>query len=204
MDNKLNLQLFADEAKQTEPEQVETGQEKPSFDELLKDKEMQAEFDRRISKALDTAKGKWQKEQEEAIEAARTEAEKLAKMNAEEKAKHEREKREADLARREAELNRRELKAEAASVLTQKGLPLELLGSINLDSAEESKKSIEAVEAAFRAAVQAGVDERLKGKEPPKTSTTTLPTETKNMTYSERAELYARDKEAYERMFGKG
>lgn len=35
-----------------------------SFDEILADKEYQREFDRKVSKALETAKGKWLTEAE--------------------------------------------------------------------------------------------------------------------------------------------
>lgn len=41
-------------------------EEHPSLDDLLKNKKLQAEFDRRISKALDTARANW----EQALEAA--------------------------------------------------------------------------------------------------------------------------------------
>ncbi len=36
-----------------------------TFDEMLKNKEYQAEFDRRIQKAIKTARAKWQTENEE-------------------------------------------------------------------------------------------------------------------------------------------
>ena len=35
-----------------------------SFDEILNDKEYQSEFDKRVAKALDTAKTKWKEEAE--------------------------------------------------------------------------------------------------------------------------------------------
>ena len=37
-------------------------QQKPTFDDMLKDKDMQSEFDKRVSKALETAKTKWQRD----------------------------------------------------------------------------------------------------------------------------------------------
>ncbi len=52
MDEKLN----------TEPMEAlaDTGAEqKPCFDEILTDKEYQSEFDRRVAKAIETAKAKW-------------------------------------------------------------------------------------------------------------------------------------------------
>ena len=54
----LNLQLCAQDPEQTENKGEETPQ---TFDDVLKDKGYQAEFDRRISKALETAKTKWQR-----------------------------------------------------------------------------------------------------------------------------------------------
>lgn len=164
----LNLQLFAEDGNETAPED-KGADTPPTFDDLLKDKAHQAEFDRRVTKALETAKAKWQQEAELRIEEAKTEAQKLAKMNAEQKAEHERAKREQELAEREAALSLRELKAQAATTLVEKGLPRELLDSLSYQDAEACQKSIEAVEAAFRTAVQAGVEERLKGKETPKT-----------------------------------
>lgn len=165
----LNLQLFADPPADPPVPPAEPPAEPPTFDDLLKDKAYQAEFDRRVTKALETAKAKWQQEEAAKIEAAKTEAEKLAKMNAEQKAEHERQKREKELADREAALTLRELKAQAATTLAEKGLPAGLLDSLNYSDAEACSKSIDAVEAVFRSAVQAGVEDRLKGKEPPKT-----------------------------------
>lgn len=145
---------------QTEPKPM-------TFDEFLKsDPAHQAEFDRRTTKALTTARGNWEQEAEERVNAARTEAEKLAKMNAEQKAEHERQKREEELARREAELNRRELRAGATQTMNDKGLPLELLDVLDFSDAEACSASIDKVEKAFSAAVQLGVESRMKGTTP--------------------------------------
>ena len=59
-----------------------------TFDEILQDKYYQSEFDKKVAKALETARTKWEKE----AEVKKTEAEKLAKMDAEEKLKYERDK----------------------------------------------------------------------------------------------------------------
>ena len=58
------------------------------FDTILKDPKYQAEFDKRIAKAIETAKGKWDEE----AEAARKEMEENAKLTAEEKIKKQMEK----------------------------------------------------------------------------------------------------------------
>lgn len=51
------------------------GKQALTLDDVLKDKGLQGEFDRRISKALETAKGKWETDANQRIQAARTEAE---------------------------------------------------------------------------------------------------------------------------------
>ena len=52
-----------------------------TFDDFLKDRKNQAEFDKRVQKAINTAKANW----EEIMNSEKTEAEKLAKMNKEQK-----------------------------------------------------------------------------------------------------------------------
>ena len=58
------------------------------FDEILKDPKYQAEFDKRIAKAIETSKSKWDQE----AEAKRKELEEEAKLTAEEKIKKQMEK----------------------------------------------------------------------------------------------------------------
>lgn len=138
----------------------------PSFDDVLKDKGHQSEFDRRVAKALETAKSKWDQEAQQKLEAAKTEAEKMAKMTADQRAEHEKQQHEAKLLAREAEITKRELRAQALETLAEKDLPKELIETISLTDADSCTKSLEVVEKAFRAAVQKGVDERLKGSAP--------------------------------------
>ena len=139
-----------------------------SFDDFLKDPKNQAEFDRRVGKALETNRSKMQADIEAKIQEARTEAEKLAKMNAEQKAEYEKEKREKELADREASITKRELAATAKEQLAEKGLPLSLADVLNYSSAEACAASIDAVGKAFQEAVEKAVEERLSGGKPPK------------------------------------
>lgn len=139
-----------------------------SFDDFLKDPKNQAEFDRRVGKALETSRSKMQADIEAKIIAARTEAEKLAKMNAEQKAEYEKEKRDKELADREANITRRELAATAKEQIAEKGLPLSLADVLNYESAEACAASIDAVGKAFQEAVEKAVQERLTGGKPPK------------------------------------
>ena len=139
-----------------------------SFDDFLKDPKNQAEFDRRVSKALETSRSKMQAEINTKVQEAVTEAEKMAKMNAEQKAQYEREKKEKEMADREAAITKRELMATAKEQLTEKGLPTSLAAVLNYASAEECSASIEAVGKAFQEAVEKAVNDRLSGGKPPK------------------------------------
>ncbi|MET1173782.1 DUF4355 domain-containing protein [Paenibacillus amylolyticus] len=128
--------------------------------------EQQAEVDRILGERLNKAQSKWDKDLQDKLEAAKTEAEKLAKMNAEQKAEHERQKREKALADRESDITRRELRATALEQLSEKKLPLSLAEVLVYTDADATNKSLEAVEKAFREAVEAGVNDRLKGDPP--------------------------------------
>lgn len=144
------------------------GQATPSFDDFLKDSKNQSEFDKRVAKAIETSRSKWQAEYESKLEAEKTEAAKLAKMNAEQKAQYEAEKRAADLDKRERAITERELKAQANVTLTEKGLPLELSEILNYKDAETCNSSIAAVEKAFQTAVEKAVNDKLRGSGAPK------------------------------------
>jgi alanyl-tRNA synthetase len=135
-----------------------------TFDDILKEGSFQAEFDRRVQKALGTAKEKWSALMDDKL----SEAEKLSKMNKEEKTEYLHQKQEKDIQDREAAITRRELMAEAKNSLAEKKLPTSLAEVLNYADADSCSKSIAAVEKAFQEAVQAAVEEKLKGGKPPK------------------------------------
>ena len=142
------------------------GNEPPTFDDLLRNGH-QAEFDRRVQKAIDTAVTNAQQKWQALTDDKLSEAEKLAKMNKEEKAQYLQQKQEKELAAREAAVTRKELMAEAKGTLAEKKLPVGLAEVLNYTDADSCNKSIAAVEKAFQEAVEAGVQERLKGGTPP-------------------------------------
>ena len=146
-----------------------TSSEPLSFDGFLAQEGNQAEFDRRVQKAIDTAVSNAQQKWQALTDDKLSEAEKLAKMNKEEKAAYMQQKKEKELSDRESAVARKELMAEAQNTLAEKKLPAGLAEVLNYTNAESCNKSIDAVEKAFQAAVEAAVQERLKGGEPPKT-----------------------------------
>ena len=158
MNEEANTTQEAPETQETEQQQTP----EPSFDDMLKNKAYQSEFDRRVNKALDTAQQKWDAD----AKAQADEAAKLAKMKADEKAEYERTKREEALTKREAEITRRELRAEAITQLADKGLPAGLADILDCTSADNCKASLEKVEKAFGEAVEQAINDRLKGITP--------------------------------------
>ena len=181
-----------------------TTQEPQTFDDVLKNKDYQSEFDRRVAKALETAKINWTEEFDGKLEEKISEAQKMAKMTAEQKAEHERQKAEEDLQRRIAEVTRRELKVEAKNTLAAKGLPVELADTLNYTNAEQCNASLAAVEKAFQLAVEKRVNEKLRGT-PPKAaeSTATVTQEQfKKMGYEERLKLKMDSPELYKQLTG--
>lgn len=199
----MNLQLFAESGNDTGAGDTGNGSgaaggsegagdvgddTPPSFDDLLKNGH-QAEFDRRVQRAINTAltnaREKWQALTDDKL----SEAEKLAKMTKEEKNQYLQQKKEKELADREAAVTRSELMAQAKNTLAEKKLPVGLAEVLNYTDADACNQSISAVEKAFQEAVQSAVEERLKGGEPPKKA-------------SQNSEMEEMEKQIYEMMKG--
>lgn len=167
---RMNLQLFAEgEAAEAEAQQETQQQEETQQETQQERRYTQAEVDAAIANRVSRVNRDVEKRIEEAKKAARYEAEKLAKMNAEQRAEHDRQEaenaakeREAAIAKREAEITRRELRAEAIDTLHKRGLPTGLEAVLSYSDAESCAASIDAVEKVFREAVQQGVNDRLK------------------------------------------
>lgn len=152
MENENNVNVGANN---------EPTQEQPkTFDDILSNKEYQAEFDRRINKAIETSKNKLLAE----LEAEKTEAEKLAKMKAEEKLQYELDKTNKAKDDAIAELNAYKLEREAVDIATEKHLPISFLKNIDFRriKAEEINDKIEGMSRDFQEAVEKAVNDRLK------------------------------------------
>ncbi len=144
------------------------GDTPPSFDDFLKTGGNQAEFDRRVQKAVNTAVANAQEKWQVLTDDKLSEAEKLAKMTKEEKAQYMQQKKEKELSDREAAITRKELMAEAKNTLASDGLPQELAEVLDYSDADICKKSMEKVKEVFQRAVETAVEEKLKGGKPPK------------------------------------
>ena len=132
----------------------------------MEGQDLSPEMERRIEAELEKARGAWAEETKQAVARAREEAETLARMNSRERAEHEFAQRKSQLDAREKASLGRELRADAARMLQERALPPELIGAVDIRSAERVQESMDAVERAFRCAVQRGVEARMRGGAP--------------------------------------
>ena len=155
-----------------------------------------------VDAIIDKKFAKWKAEQE----AKESEAKKLAKMNADDKQAYQLKKREQELADREAEINKRELTAEAKSILSERGLPIELVNNVNLTDADSVHESIDQLQKSWEEAVQKGVSERIKGgkaiKKAPGAPAEITKEQFDKMGYKSRNELFERNPELYNKLKG--
>ena len=102
------------------------------------------------------------------MEAKRTEAEKLAKMDSDEKHKYELEKATKEREEALSKLNAYELKEEAIKIASGKELPISLLSVIDYtkENAESIKTKIDEIEVVYKQAIQSGINDRMKEKTP--------------------------------------
>lgn len=150
----------------------ETTQTEPlSFDDFLA-QGGQAEFDRRINKAVQTAVANAQKKWQKLTDSKVSEAEKLAQMTSEEKEKYRADKAEKELADLKRQIALGDMAKTARKMLAdeQVSIPDEIVMNLVSDDAEKTKESVEGFTKAFREAVNAAVKEALRGN-PPKAGT---------------------------------
>ena len=175
---KLNIQKFAEgEEGGSEDAPVMT------FDEILADKTYQSEYDRRVKKALDTAKSKWELD----AEAKRTEAQKLAQMDADEKHKYEIEKANKEKLEALERLNSYELERQAVKLASEKKIDISLLSIIDYskETADSIKTKLDVIEQTYKKSVETGINDVLKQNPPKQVNSTGTTLETDKMTYSE-------------------
>lgn len=171
MDKKmrLNIQLFADEEvveEQTTTEEVV--EQEPSFVDLLKNPKYQAEFDKMVAKSINTAKTNWQKDYDAKLQAEKTEAEKLAKMDADQRLKYELNKEKSEKAELQSKLNAINLYKTASDIAVDKDLPIGYLDLIDFskESAETITSKIEKLQELRNKDLQAYLNNKLKQPTP--------------------------------------
>lgn len=161
-ENTQAVETEAIEQDVTQEEQVETKQEKAERTFT------RAEFGKAIAAEVAKARASWEAEQAEAIEKAKSEGERLAKLTKDERAKEEEAKRIQAIEERERALAIKEMRVATQTLLSEEGLPSEFIDFVIDETAEATKEKIGTLRAIFDKAVEARVDERLTQKAPRK------------------------------------
>lgn len=141
-----------------------------SFDDFLKQEGNQAEFDRRVQKAIDTAVSNAQKKWKDLHDDKLSEAEKLAKMTNEEKAAYRMSQMEKELNAFKEKDTLAEMSKTARKMLSEEDItiPDELLAHLVSTDAEDTKNTVQAFAKLFKDAVQEAIKAKYKGNPPKK------------------------------------
>lgn len=171
----LNIQLFAEgEEEGGEHEQQEEHEEETiTLTKEEWEKQKQQEADKRVTSALKKQEEKMKQQWEKRLEEERKEAEELAKLSEAERAKVESEKQKMKFEeerrtfeKQRVEFEREKLFLETEKVLSSEKLPTEFAGFVIGENAEKTHENIQAFKEKFQEAVQAQVNDVLKGKAP--------------------------------------
>lgn len=196
-DQEVKDQQQVDESKD---EQVDT-QEDQSTEQEEKTY-TQDEVEKLIKGNVDRAVKKAHKDAEQAFQEKQDEAEKLRKMNSEQKAEYEKEKQEKRIAELEAQINRHGLEKEATQMLNDEGLPVrdEVLDYVVRDNADETQVAVSSFVELINNVADEKVKQMLAGKTPSSMDgghSTPTKEDFNQMSISERNKLYQDNPELY-------
>lgn len=165
---------------------------------------LQKETDRKTTKALETAKSKWEAEYQAKLETEKSEAEKLAKMSEAERFEAELAKQKDAFESERAQFNREKLELQTVKELAAEGLPTEFSSYVLADSAETIKENIKTFKTKWQAEIEKAVDERLQGRTPKTANKPNGEVITKEqfskMGYAERLNLFNSNPDLYEQL----
>lgn len=184
-----------EQAKETLPQPL-------ALDELLQDKGLQGEFDRRVTKALDTARVKWEKEARKRAD----EEKRLASLSASEKAAEALKAAEDRAQALEEEKASILLRQDTTQLLAERKLNAGFVDFVMAGNADDTKARVDAFETMFRSAVEDAVLERIKGKTPPvgnQQKPSITQGEFDRMNYTQKAGLFRTDPQQYARLTGR-
>ena len=157
--NLFDLQLFADE--DTEDKQADNDDTSKKDDSEKENKPEPKYTDEDLDRIIQEKKAKWDKQAKEAEE----EAKKLAKMNAQQKAEHERDKLQKELDKLRGEKARADMAKEARRMCADANINVsdDILSSIITSDADTTKEAVESFIELFKSEVEKAVKEALKG-----------------------------------------
>ena len=128
--------------------------------------------DKDVDEIVNKKFAKWKAQQDEAIAKAVEEAQKLAEMNAQEKAEHQRDELQKQLDALLRDKAIADMKTTARGMLKAEEInaPEEIIAALITDDAETTNEAVKAFAKMYKQAVQDGIKEALKGHTPTKGS----------------------------------
>ncbi|HFR3774534.1 TPA: DUF4355 domain-containing protein [Streptococcus suis] len=183
---------------ETENETVDTSETAETTEKTFTQEEVNALIEKRLAKQ--------EKSFNKRIQEKLDEAEKLRKMNAEQKAEYEAKKQADYIAELEAKINRSGLEKEASKILSEVGIAVDdnILGFVVKDTAEATQEAVDSFSALVNGLADKKVSEMLKGKTPKKVEQTTSASITQEqfnrMSYRAQLDLQKSDPELYEKL----
>lgn len=126
----------------------------------------QEQFNEALQDRLERERKKILKEAEEKIKTAQSEAERLAKLTAEEKQKEIMKKTEEEIRQREKEVALRENKIEVIEIFRKSNVPVDLVNYVISDDRDKTLENAENFVKNYKESVSQTVAEQLKGTPP--------------------------------------
>lgn len=187
MKNKeyLSLQMFADPAP-SEPNPTDQVPVDQNSEDKKEDQKPEAKYtDEDMNKLINKKFAEWQEKKEKEL----TEAKKLAEMNAQERAEHERDEMKRQLETLMKQQSLTEMTKTARAMLTEKEIHVsdDLLSMLVSEDADKTKSTMDSFVELFQGAVKSAVADALKGNTP-KTGATSGVTKEQIMAVKDRAE----------------
>lgn len=166
MKNKeyLLLQMFADPA-QSETIPTDPAPADPKPEDKKEETKPEAKYtDEDLNKLINKKFAEWQEKKEKEL----TEAKKLAEMNAQERAEHERDEMKRQLETLMKQQSLTEMTKTARAMLTEKEINVsdDLLSMLVSEDADKTKSTIDSFVELFQGAVKSAVADALKGNTP--------------------------------------
>lgn len=165
-----------------------------------------AEVEEMIEEARKATEHKAKKKFEAKMSERLTEAEKLSKMDEEQKERYEFEKQKAELEENQRKFALLQNEVQATKIMEERGLPVAFASYIVAEDAETMMDNIKTFEKAFKSAVQDAVNAKISSPSAPKGTgvrQTGLTKEAFNkMNLAQKQELYTSNPELYKQMMG--
>lgn len=192
MEEERQDQPMEQAAPETKGDVQNPGGQELTFDQWLdSNPAYRSEFDRRNTKAVNTARANWEREQQDNADEAR----KLANMSEAQRARYLFDQEKQRFAADKAAFEREKLVAATASELRKRGLPDFAAAHLTGADAETTSANIERFEGDWQTALQASVTDRMRGSKPPRepaAPTQLSRSDLKSMTPAQIMEAYKR------------